>query len=150
MDPTIAMIVAAVAAGATAAAKDLGGDLLKDAYGALKTLISDRYKRGATASAVEEDPSSEDSKRALGNALAKADAGKDAELVQRAKEVSSALETIEPEKLDGMFAVLIGDLKAKSALFENIKASGAGGLKVDHVIVEEDFTVRNIDVKDPK
>ena len=43
MDPTITLIIGALAAGATAAAKDTASQAVKDAYAGLKTLIQRRF-----------------------------------------------------------------------------------------------------------
>ena len=57
MDP-VSLIVAALAAGASAGLKDTVAGAVKDAYAAVKRLLSQRYSRVNT-SALEDNPKSQ-------------------------------------------------------------------------------------------
>ena len=95
MDP-VTLILAALAAGALSGAKDVAGDAVKDAYGALKSLVR-RKLHGDQAQELaldkhEEDP--ETWKEPLKKALTDSGADQDDEILQRAKEL---LEQIPPQ-----------------------------------------------------
>jgi hypothetical protein len=71
MDPVIVSIVSALAAGATAGAKDLATGAIKDAYSALKSIIAARYERAQpSAEDVEADPISRPEQEVLAKKLA--------------------------------------------------------------------------------
>lgn len=63
MEPASA-IAGALIAGALAASKDVGGTVLKDAYGGLKKLLEDGYSF-ATSKLIESDPENEGFKKAV-------------------------------------------------------------------------------------
>jgi hypothetical protein len=95
MDP-VALLIAALAAGATAAAKDLSTQAVKDGYAKLKTLIVDKFDHKAdvkTALAqVEQKPDSENRKGVLREELQAAGADKDDELLKQAQSLLELLE----------------------------------------------------------
>jgi hypothetical protein len=124
MDP-ISLIIAALAAGASAGLKDTAGDAVKDGYSALKALVLRRFKddRDAEAQveAVERDPEADHA--ALGQRLASAGAGADEELVRKARDL---LETIDPA------GARIGKY--------NVQVTGGKGVVVgDHATVTQTF-----------
>jgi 23S rRNA G2069 N7-methylase RlmK/C1962 C5-methylase RlmI len=114
MEP-ISMIVGALVAGATAAAKKVGGRAVEQAYDALTGLIADRYKRKGAVAALEEDPSSETQKKALEEALAKTEAPTDAELIQKAKELTQALEQVPRAELTAVGVRMVSSRRSTLA-----------------------------------
>jgi hypothetical protein len=148
MEP-VSMILGALVMGMTAVAKDVGGDIVKDSYNALKRLITDRYKRGGGIAALEEDPSSETQRKALEETLTKADVGKDAEVLQTANTLSQALARVPAATLAGA-GVRIDELHALNARFADIEVAGTGvGLDLGKVTTQGDFTVGNVKVHGP-
>jgi hypothetical protein len=152
MEP-ISLILGALVMGMTAVAKDVGGQIVKDAYNGLKSLIMDRYKRGGAVAALEEDPSSDTQKRALEEALKKAVPTQDSKVLQealdKAKQLTQALAQVPADKLTAT-GVHIGELEAINARFADIEVTGSGtGLEIGKVKVEQDFTVGNIKVRGP-
>jgi hypothetical protein len=145
MEP-VSMIVAALAAGAAAAAQDLGGQALKDAYGALKNLISERYRRAGAVAALEEDPSSEQQRKALEETLTKARAEGDAELLRTADALSTAMARIPKSKLQGVAGFRIHELEAVNAVFERIRAHD---FDIGKLKLKGDFVARDLDLHDP-
>lgn len=95
MDP-VALLVAALAAGATAAAKDLSTQAVKDGYAKLKTLIVDKFGHkadvGTALAQVEQKPDSENRKGVLREELQAAGAEKDDELLKQAQLLLELLE----------------------------------------------------------
>ena len=95
MDP-VTLIVTALAAGAAAAAKDVGGEAVKNAYSGLKALIAKKFGpktdvKAAIAS-VEQKPDSSNRKGVLKEELEAAGAGKDEELLRQAQAFVELLE----------------------------------------------------------
>ena len=95
MDP-VALLVAALAAGATAAAKDISTQAVKDGYAKLKSLIVEKFGHQAdvqTALAqVEQKPDSDNRKGVLREELQSAGADKDDELLKQARSLIELLE----------------------------------------------------------
>jgi hypothetical protein len=152
MEP-ISMILGALVMGMSAVAKDVGGQVVKDAYNGLKRLITDHYKRGNSIAALEEDPSSETQKKALQEGLQKAVPTQDPEVLQeavrKAKGLSQALAQVPPSALEAV-GVRIADLQALNARFADIEVTGSGtGLDIGTAKVEGDFTLGNIKVRGP-
>lgn len=88
MDP-ISLIIAALGAGAIAAAKDTAGTAVKDAYQGLKTLIKKKFESEPKAQMVleehEKDP--ETYEAPLKKKLAEAGVDQDAEIIKLAQEL---------------------------------------------------------------
>jgi hypothetical protein len=144
MEP-VSLIVGALGMGATAAAKQVGGKVVQDAYDGLKLLIEDRYKRGAAVQALQEDPSSELQKKALEESLSKAGADKDLEVARSAGILTQALVVLPKESLAAVGIDLEG-LRAANARFGDIDISGySKGVVVKNVEVET-LSVGNVKV----
>jgi hypothetical protein len=122
MEP-ISLIVGALAMGAVAAAKQVGGDALKDAYAGLKRIIEDRYKRGGAIQALQEDPSSEAQKKALEDSLTKVGADKDPDVVTSAKVLTQALAAL-PQSTLVAAGIDFERVKAVTAQIGDIDVSG--------------------------
>ena len=103
MDP-ISLIIAALSAGAIAAAKDIAGTAVKDAYQGLKTLIKKKFESEPKAQMVLDDA-------ALKKKLAEAGAGQDEEIIKLAQEL---LKQVKPEESAGgkYNVVFQGEVKA--------------------------------------
>jgi hypothetical protein len=88
MDP-LTVIVAALTAGAAAAAQDVAERAVKDAYEALKAIIVRKFghlaRVQAAVDAVEQRPSSEGRQEVLREELATAEAHQDTEVTQQAQ-----------------------------------------------------------------
>lgn len=68
----LAGIIRALAAGALAKARDVGGRAIADAYDALRALIVSKLGKGGAVQSVEDEPCSEASQAAPAEALTKA------------------------------------------------------------------------------
>lgn len=92
----MSMIVAALAAGASAAVKDTAGQAVKEGYAALKALIKRKFGGKQMAEAVLESHEVEPQvwEKPLERELAEAGADQDEELVLKAKEL---LAVVDPE-----------------------------------------------------
>jgi len=147
MEP-IGMIIGALVMGMTAVAKDVGGQIVKDAYAGLKRVIVDRYSRAGSIAAMEEDPSSDTQRKALTETLTKAGLATDAEVLGKAKELSQALAKVPREALTAA-GVRIGELEAINARFGDIEVSGGTGIDIGKATLKGDLTIGNVKVRDP-
>ncbi|MFL5279729.1 MAG: hypothetical protein ACJ8AW_01690 [Rhodopila sp.] len=152
MEP-ISLIVGALVTGAVSAASEVGGQALKEAYSGLRALIVARFKRDAAVAALEEDPSSDSQRKAFEEALAKADAARDPqvmnEAVTKAREITQILAREPADRLQAI-GVRIGTLQAMNARFGEIEVSGAGtGVDIDKAELKGDFIVTNVKVHQP-
>jgi hypothetical protein len=89
VDP-VTVIVSALALGAAAGFEESTTQAVKDAYAALKRLISDRYRQVDTAP-VERLPASEAKRGSLAEDLAEAGADTDVEVLEAARSLITTL-----------------------------------------------------------
>jgi hypothetical protein len=144
MDPVSISIVAALAAGAAAGAKDVATTAIKDAYATLKRLIRERYKKAEPfLEMVESDPSSEPEQKVLAKQLSQAGAATDAELKACVEQLLTAMESLRHEpKAAAMF-----DFErlraAKNFRLEDIETIGTV-LRAKEADFEGDFEAKGI------
>jgi hypothetical protein len=116
MDP-ISLIVAALAAGATAAAKDTAANVVKDTYAGLKALIRHRFggNRAAEAALEQSERQPDSDPAGLAEQLRAVAADRDEELLKAAK---ALLQQIDPAgaragkydvRISGGKGVVVGD-----------------------------------------
>jgi hypothetical protein len=95
MDP-ITLIVTALATGAVAAAKEVGGEAVRTAYNGLKALIVKKFGTKASVenavAQIEQKPDSENRKGVLKEELETAGADKDEELLTQVRSFLTLLE----------------------------------------------------------
>lgn len=115
MDP-ITLIVTALAAGAAAAAKDVGGDAVKSAFNGLKALIAKRFGGKANVesaiASVEQKPDSDNRKGVLKEELEAAGVDKDEEVL---KLVQSFLALLEKNGVQTGVSQSIGNVTATAS-----------------------------------
>jgi hypothetical protein len=100
MEP-IAIILTALVAGATAAAKDTAGTAVKDAYNGLKLLLKKKFEGDALAQAVV-DAKPEDIEKVEGllkSKITEFGVEEDTEILQVAKELEELLKTLNSESV---------------------------------------------------
>lgn len=113
------VIIAALIAGAVAAAKDTAGDAVKDSYAGLKVLIkkkfADKNKEDDSdiVDKLEKKPDSEGVKGLLKEELAEIEVDKDEEITKRAAEILEMIQEKDPEGLKaGKYNIKVqGDIK---------------------------------------
>ncbi len=126
MDP-ISLILAALAAGASAALKDTASDAIKSSYSKLKTLVRSRFggdpAAGVALEHVEREPSADSTM--VRQRLEAAGADRDMELVRQAREL---LERVDPQgakagkykvKVTGGKGVVVGDNASVTMNFDD-------------------------------
>ena len=132
MPDPITLLVGALAAGATAAAKDVVSQAVKDAYNGLKGLIISKYestpKVGATLQTLELSPESKEIQCVVETAFREAGMEQDEEVKTKTQELRTKL-----EKENLLFqTVYQGKVKGSGALAQGKGAvvAGAGGIAV--------------------
>jgi hypothetical protein len=96
MEPFIASLVGALAAGAIAAAKDTATQAIKDAYAGIRKYITDKYA-AVQLDALEKDPQSKGQRLVVQEKLEQAGAEKDATLPGLAATFVETLNSQAPE-----------------------------------------------------
>jgi hypothetical protein len=125
MEP-IAIILTALVAGATAAAKDTAGTAVKDAYNGLKLLLKKKFEGDALAQAVV-DAKPEDIEKVEGllkSKITEFGVEEDTEILQVAKELEELLKTLNSESVtqgdsphlnvSGNFEGVFGNIKTEN------------------------------------
>ncbi len=143
MDP-VSLIVAAVAAGASAGLKEQAEAAVKDAYAALKRILFDRH--GVDVDPVERKPASEAKRDSLKEDLSDAGAGADAEVLAAAKLVVE-----EVKRHDAAAARAVGvdldDVSAEFVRISNIAVTGEGrGVEMERVQTRGGIVVEGVTV----
>jgi hypothetical protein len=142
MEP-ISAIMAALIAGATAAASDTASKAVKDAYQGLKTLLVDGCKIVSTA-LLEKMPGDPDYRRALENELKKsAGVATDKAVLEKSQAVHDALRKELPAQL-ASWGVDIRNIEAAgNFIAERISGTG-GGLRSESLIAGGDVRLSDI------
>lgn len=120
----ISVIVAALAAGATAGLQDTVSQSVKEAYAGLKGLIQ-RKSTDVRFGELEREPNSEVSRDAVKTDLINAGALKDEEFRSKARALMDAIRTSAPEVADNV-GLKLEDFHSASLSVSNIKSEGIG------------------------
>ncbi len=110
MDP-VSMVLAALAAGATAAVQDTASQAVKDAYAALKALVKKRFEKKPQAemALAEYEKDADTWQKPLQKSLVETGADQDEAIVRQAQQV---LKLINPQQASqGKYNVQIGEGK---------------------------------------
>ena len=140
MEP-ISAIVTALALGAAAAAKEIGGQAVKDAYAGLKELIIRRYPK-VSVGQLEQAPESKGRRAVVEEDLQAADAAGDAELVSLAQKLASLIQ----QHAAGAAAAIgvdLRDIEAVNLRLADIAAAGTG-VKVEKSKFSGDIEIRGV------
>ena len=145
MEPVTATIITALVAGATAAAKDVATAAVKDAYAALKRMISERYaKTGPFVDAVAANPTSQPERQVLAKQLDQAGVAKDDDLKAQAQQLIDAIEKLRHEPKASALFDFDGLLKARNFELEDIHTIDAVLRVKGDAVFAEDFKATGI------
>ena len=123
MEP-VSAIVTALALGAAAAAKDIGGQAVTDAYAGLKALIARRYPQ-VSVEQLERAPDSKNRRAVVEEDLAAAKGAEDTELASMAAKLTELIRQQAPTAASAIGVDLI-DIEAASLSLADIAAAGTG------------------------
>ncbi|MBW8847180.1 MAG: hypothetical protein JF607_19615 [Burkholderiales bacterium] len=140
--PILTLIVGALAAGATASLKKVGGDVVQTIYDRLKAAVIARTQRKAAVEALAEDPSSAAGRQVVEEALQKSGAEADTDLARIAAELNEALAKLQPHE-QAAIGVDVAQLEAVNVTLRNITASGTG-VKGEHWKLSGDLNIDGV------
>lgn len=141
MDP-ISLIVSALAAGAAAGLKPMAEKVVKDAYEGIKAVIQGKYGH-VNVDLLQSDPTSKARQEVMKEDLAKTDAGKDEELLRKAKEVLDRVQRHAPDAAAAV-GVSLEEIKVIGTLdIADIIASGTG-VSAKKVEVGQDMKIEGV------
>jgi hypothetical protein len=132
VDSAAASIAGAIAAGAAVALKDTASAAVKDAYAAIKALISNKYHRVDTEQ-IEKAPDSKGRQEVLSEELVAAGAERDRELRSLVVELVHRLEAESAED-PAPAGVKLRDLKVR--LLEIDHVSEGAGVEADTATID--------------
>jgi hypothetical protein len=116
MDP-VSAIVTAIAAGATAALKDVTAQTVKSAYHSIKELIALKFA-GVDLAALEKKPDNENRQAVLAEELGEAKADQDDELLAKVEELQAALKEHLPRDESGQPLIDLESFEAASVVIK--------------------------------
>lgn len=140
MDP-ISAIVAALAAGAAAAFKDTASEAVKDAYGAIKSLIAKQFG-SVDIEQLEKNPESAGRQATVKEELEATDAASSKELLAAAQALLEKIESLGPQEA-AETGVDLEKIKAANIAIRDVAASGSGVVARD-VEASGDLTIENV------
>lgn len=143
MEPVTGLIVGALVAGATAAANGVVSEAVKDAYQALKSLVTRRLgSRAEVVDRVERDPADEAEHAALGVYVKSAGLAGDAEVDAAARRLLAALEEL--RRSDPSLAVIdVGRFTAESVELSDSEFT-EGFFRADTAEIQGSFRVSGL------
>ena len=140
MEP-VSAIVAALALGAAAAAKDIGGQAVKDAYAALKALIVSRYPK-ASVDTLEQAPESKSRRAVVEEDLLATTASSDADIAKLAQRMVELVRQQAPT-VAAAIGIDLKDIEAANLRLSDIIATGTG-VKVEAARISGDIVISGV------
>jgi hypothetical protein len=141
MDP-ISLIISALVAGAAAGLKPTAEKVVKDAYAGFKNLLIGRFGKKSNIESLEEKPQSAGRQATVKEELAEAGADRDAELMERARQLIETIKAHAPADAQAV-GVNLSEVEAEFIKIGKILSSGGGlvgsklklkgGLTIDEV-----------------
>ena len=141
MEP-LTSLLAALVAGASTALQTTVADVVKDAYGKLKSMLAARHS-GVDLAAVERDPGADNARRTLEEQLRQSNAASDSELIAAAKTLLEHLERHDPGQFAAVVGVDLEGVKAGTVQIEDIVSSGTG-VRAKKVAASGDFRISGV------
>lgn len=123
MEP-VTIIITALALGAATGVKSIAEQAVKDGYEGLKTLIKTKYPN-VSIDRLERKPDSETQRKAVEEDLADSGGDKDLEILQKAKILIEAIESLPKEEVPAI-GVNLEKIKGASLTIEDVIATGYG------------------------
>ncbi|HYN87248.1 MAG TPA: hypothetical protein VER55_01900, partial [Ardenticatenaceae bacterium] len=133
--------VTALTPGAAAAARPVAEQIVKDAYGGLKSVIQRKYGR-VDVEQLEKEPGDELRQVLVKKELAGAKADEDEEVLRQARALLEAVERHAPEAATAV-GVSLRDVKAAALKIGDIISTGTG-VSVEQSAFEGDIEIRQV------
>lgn len=130
MDPTAALMGILVA-GASAAAKDVAGQAVKDLYAGLKAAVSRLVTRPESVDALDADPDSEDAQAEAETEIKASSAPTNEEVTQLAAQLAAALAELDDAQRERAGIDIGAVVAAKNAILRDFSAEG--GIRIESV-----------------
>ena len=140
MDP-VSIIVSALALGAAAGLKPTAEKAVKDTYSGLKALIQRKFGK-VSLDQLEQSPQSKARRAVVEEDLSNMGAGKDDELIAKAKELLDVIERLAPEAAAAI-GVNLTDVKAAALNIGKVSATGTG-VHVERGEFSGDITIEEV------
>jgi len=123
MEP-VTIIITALALGAATGVKSITEQAVRDGYEGLKTLIKTKYPN-ISIDRLERKPDSETQRKAVEEDLVDAGGDKDLEILQKAKTLIEAIESLPKEEVPAI-GVNLEKVKGASLTINDVIATGYG------------------------
>jgi hypothetical protein len=123
MEP-VTVIISALALGAATGVKSVAEKAVKDGYEGLKSLIKNKYPN-INIDRLERKPDSDTQRKAVEEDLVDAGGDNDLEVLQKAKTLIEAIESLPKEEVPAI-GVNLEKIKGASLTIEDIIATGCG------------------------
>ncbi|MER9581139.1 hypothetical protein [Mesorhizobium sp. M0276] len=141
MEPITGIALSLALGAATIAGKEVVNGLVKDAYTALKGLLTSRYP-SVSVDHLEKAPESKARRASVEEELAAAKADNDIELVAAARKLIEMIQQHAPDA-GATVGVDLADISAANLRLENVAASGTG-IKVNRGTFSGDIEIKNV------
>lgn len=121
---SVTIIITALALGAATGVKSIAEQAVKDGYEGLKTIIKTKYPN-VSIDRLERKPDSETQRKAVEEDLVDSGGDKDFEILQKAKILIDAIESLPKEEIPAI-GVNLEKIKGASLTIEDVIATGYG------------------------
>jgi hypothetical protein len=143
VDPVITPIVTAIAVGAVAGLRDSATQAVRDAYGAVRSLLNATYP-SIELKQIEEKPTSQPRRESLAEDLVEAGAGEDRDLLRLVRALVEAVRRDDPGA-GATARVDLEDVEARVMAIRDVTSSGGNAeVRVTGARVEEDLMIEGV------
>jgi hypothetical protein len=141
MEPVSAIVLSLALGAKAAAGKALVGEIVKDAYAKVKSIISSRFS-SVPISILETAPESETRRAVIAEDLTRLHADRDAELVTSAQKLIDLIQHHVPETA-GAIGVNIRDVETANIRLGKIVSSGTG-INIERTKATGDIIIEDV------
>jgi hypothetical protein len=142
LDPIIASIVSALAAGALASAKKVAGHAVEDAYNAVKALVVRKIGGETAVKAVEEKPKSDAAKALLAEELKASAAVEDDALLAAIAKLQETINAMPKNDVEAA-GIVIGDIQSgRDVTLRRLQSKA--GIKLGAITANQDVILTDL------
>jgi hypothetical protein len=140
MEP-VSVIVQALVAGAATGLQPTVSKVITDAYGALKSLVSEKFD--VSVSSLERKPTDKARQDIVKEDITASDAAEDVEVLELSQRLLQALHTHHPE-VEGIVGVNLKDLVTQASVAIRRVTSSGGGVSLSHAQIGGELVIEDI------